>query len=360
MHRVANFYAGPSTLPLEVLEEIQKDLLDFNNTGMSIIEISHRSKAFSKMITETEQNFREILNIPDDYAVLFMQGGASMQFPLIPMNLKKDGGTFTYINTGAWSKKAIKEAQIQGDTAVLASSEDKNFSYIPDLTNLQIPENAAYLHITSNNTIAGTQYQSFPDTGDVPLVADMSSDFLSKPIDVSKFGIIYAGAQKNVGPSGLGIVIIRKDLAEQVAESVPTFFRYKTHVDKDSLFNTPNSFAIYVVGLVVKRLKKLGGLEAIAEINEEKAKILYDVIDNSSLYQGVADKNSRSLMNVTFTLSNSDLEAKLLEESIAADLIGIKGHRSVGGFRASIYNAQSIENVKKLAVFLQDFENKNK
>lgn len=355
--RVANFYAGPSTLPLECLKEAQEEFLDFKSTGMSIIEISHRSKEFENVVQEAEQNLRDLLNIPSDYSIIFLHGGASFNFPLVVMNLKKEGKVPCYINTGEWSKKAIKEAKLLGEVNVLASSEDKNFSYIPDISGLKIPENASYLHITSNNTIFGTQYKKFPETGDIPLIADMSSDFLSKSFDVKKFGLIYAGAQKNVGPSGIAVIIIRNDLVELSAtQNIPTFFKYATHAKEHSLFNTPNSFGIYFIGLVLKHLKKIGGLPEIEKRNIEKAKILYDAIDRSKLFKGTADKDSRSLMNVTFVINKKELEETFLKEAKANDLIGLKGHRSVGGFRASIYNAQSKENVEKLVKFMEDFE----
>jgi phosphoserine aminotransferase len=360
--RVANFYAGPSTLPLDCLKLAQKEFLDFKGTGMSIIEISHRSKEFETVVNEAEKDLKDLLSIPDNYSVIFLHGGASFQFPLVPMNLRQDGKVPAYISTGEWSKKAIKEAKLMGDVKTLASSEDRNFCYIPDVSKVQVPADAAYLHITSNNTIFGTQYREFPQVpAGVPLVADMSSDFLWRPFDVSKFGLIYAGAQKNVGPSGLAVIIIRNDLLEMSdKQKIPTFFKYSTHAKEHSLYNTPNSFGIYMVGLVLKKLKKTGGLQAMQARNEEKAKILYDAIDSSGLYKATADKGSRSVMNVTFVLAKKELEDAFLKGANARGLIGLKGHRSVGGFRASIYNAQDTTNVVKLVKYMKEFEAKNK
>ncbi len=365
--RVANFYAGPSTMPLAVLKQIQKEFLDFAGSGMSVVETSHRSKEFEAVVNAATQDLREILDIPADYSIFFVQGGASINFPLVPMNFKEEGKVFTYLNTGEWSKKAIKEAKLIGETQVLASSEDRNFCYIPELSSLKIPENAAYLHITSNNTIFGTQFKQFPKTGDVPLIADMSSDFLSRPFNVKDFALIYAGAQKNVGPSGLAIVIARKDLLEKSdTQKIPTLFKYNTHAKDNSLYNTPNSFGIYMVGLVLKHLKKTGGLAKMQQYNGEKAKVLYDFLDESKLFKGSAEKDSRSLMNVPFVINNPDENArKLLEKEFLAGadkvgLIGLKGHRAVGGFRASIYNAMEISNVKRLVAYMKSFESKKK
>jgi len=359
--RTANFYAGPSTLPLDVLKQVQKEFLDFKATGMSVIETSHRSKEFETVVNEAEQDLKDLLKIPANYSVVFMSGGASINFPLVPMNLLQEGKVAAYVNTGEWAKKALKEAKILGETAVVASSEDRNFCYIPDLAGMKIPANAAYLHITSNNTIEGTQYKKFPETGTVPLVADMSSDFLSYPFDMTKFGLVFAGAQKNVGPSGISVVIIRNDLlALAEKKNIPAFFKYQTHAKEHSLYNTPNSFGIYLIGLVFKSLKKRGGLGQVEKYNVEKAKILYDAIDSSPLFKGTADKKDRSLMNVTFVMAKKELEAEFLKEADKKELIGLKGHRSVGGFRASIYNAMTIENVVKLVKFMKDFEIRHK
>jgi phosphoserine aminotransferase len=359
--RVANFYAGPSTLPLDVLTQVRKEFLDFKGTGMSVIETSHRSKEFEEVVGSAEQDLRDILKIPANYSIIFLHGGASFHFPLVPMNLLQEGKVGAYIHTGEWSKKAIKEAKTVGETVTLASSEDRNFCYIPDLGNLKIPANAGYLHVTSNNTIEGTQYKKFPESGDVPLVADMSSDFLSCVFDVTKFGLIFAGAQKNVGPSGISVVIIRNDLlALAEKKNIPAFFKYQTHAKEHSLYNTPNSFGIYLIGLVFKSLKKRGGLAEVERYNVEKARILYDAIDSSSLFKGTADKKDRSPMNVTFVMTKKDLDGEFLKEADRKGLIGLKGHRSVGGFRASIYNAMTIENVAKLVRFMKDFEARHK
>ncbi len=356
--RIFNFNAGPSALPLPVLEEIQEEFLDFKGSGMSITEISHRSAAFDEVIETAIARVKRLLNLGDDYDVLFIQGGASMQFCMIPMNLGVQGKPVDYINTGTWSTKAIKEAKIQGlDTRVLASSEDKNFSYIP--YDVEEDGTAAYLHFTSNNTIKGTQWAKFPDANGVPLVCDMSSDFMSRPVDVKPFGMIYGGAQKNIGPSGAAMVIIRKDMLERTPENIPTFLKYTTFAEKNSMFNTPPCFVIYVTGLVLKWIEEtVGGLENMDKRNTEKADTLYSFIDNSDFYKGTAEKDSRSRMNVTFRLPSEELEKKFVAEALKNDLGGLKGHRSVGGCRASIYNATSIEAVKGLVEFMSDFEKK--
>jgi len=356
--RIFNFNAGPSALPLPVLEEIQSEFLDFKGSGMSITEISHRSAAFDEVIDTAIARVKRLLNLGDDYEVLFIQGGASMQFCMIPMNLGVAGKPVDYVNTGTWSTKAIKEAQIQGiETRVLASSEDKNFSYIP--YDVKEDGNAAYLHLTSNNTIKGTQWAKFPDTNGVPLICDMSSDFLSRPVDVKPFGMIYGGAQKNIGPAGAAMVIIRKDMLERTPKNIPTFLRYTTFSEKNSMFNTPPCFVIYVTGLVLKWIEEtIGGLESMDKRNTEKADMLYNYFDSSDFYKGTAEKDSRSKMNVTFRLPSEELEKKFVAEALKADLGGLKGHRSVGGCRASIYNATSLEAVKALVDFMADFEKK--
>ena len=357
--RIFNFNAGPAALPLPVLEEIQSEFLNYKGSGMSIIEVSHRSKWFDDVINEAVERTKKLLNLGDEFKVLFIQGGASMQFCMIPMNLSLPGKPVDYINTGTWSTKAIKEAQIQGkDVRVIASSEDKNFSYIPK--SYTVSQGAAYLHFTSNNTIKGTQWHQFPEAGDVPLISDMSSDIMSKPFDAKPFGLIYAGAQKNIGPSGSALVIIREDMLERVPQDLPTMLKYTTFAEKNSMFNTPACFVIYVISLVLRWLDEtIGGLENMEEINKEKAALLYDCIDNSDFYMGTAEKDSRSLMNVTFRLPSEDLEAKFVAEALENGLGGLKGHRSVGGCRASIYNATTLEAVKALVDFMKEFERKN-
>ncbi len=358
--RVINFNPGPAALPLPVLEEIQEELLNYKGCGMSVLEISHRSDTFTSIIEDAEKRLRRLMGLNDDYTVLFLQGGASFQFAMIPMNLMHGDQVADYINTGTWSTKAIKEAQIQGKNVnVVASSEDKNFSYIPK--NINFTRDAVYAHITSNNTSKGTQWAEFPDTGGVPIVSDMSSDILSRKIPVEKFGLIYAGAQKNLGPAGVTVVIIRKDLLELCADDLPTMLKYKTFAEKKSLFNTPPCFAIYVVQLVLKWLEEtVGGVEKVEEINRQKAKILYDLIDSSDFYRGTAEPDSRSMMNVTFRLPTPELEAQFIEEAAANGLAGLKGHRSVGGCRASIYNATSLSAVQTLVDFMDSFAKKHR
>ncbi|RLB01413.1 MAG: 3-phosphoserine/phosphohydroxythreonine transaminase [Deltaproteobacteria bacterium] len=358
--RVINFNPGPAALPLPVLEEIQEELLNYKGCGMSVLEISHRSDTFTSIIEDAEKRLRRLMGLNDDYTVLFLQGGASFQFAMIPMNLMHGDQVADYINTGTWSTKAIKEAQIQGKNVnVVASTEDKNFSYIPK--NINFTRDAVYVHITSNNTIKGTQWAEFPDTGGVPIVSDMSSDILSRKIPVEKFGLIYAGAQKNLGPAGVTVVIIRKDLLELCADDLPTMLKYKTFAEKKSLFNTPPCFAIYVVQLVLKWLEEtVGGVEKVEEINRQKAKILYDLIDSSDFYRGTAEPDSRSMMNVTFRLPTPELEAQFIEEAAANGLAGLKGHRSVGGCRASIYNATSLSAVQTLVDFMDSFAKKHR
>ena len=357
-NRIFNFNAGPSALPLAVLEEIKDEFLDFKGSGMSITEISHRSAAFDEVVDTAIARVKRLLNLGDDYEVLFIQGGASMQFCMIPMNLGVPGKPVDYINTGTWSTKAIKEAKIQGfDTRVLASSEDKNFSYIP--YDVKVDGSAAYLHFTSNNTIKGTQWAEFPHANGVPMVCDMSSDFMSRPFDAKPFGVIYGGAQKNIGPSGAAMVIMRKDMLERTPENIPTFLKYTTFAEKKSMFNTPPCFVIYVIGLVLKWIEEtIGGLNNMEKRNIEKAEMLYNFIDNTDFYKGTAEKDSRSKMNVTFRLPSEDLEKKFVAEALKENLGGLKGHRSVGGCRASIYNATSIEAVKSLVEFMTAFEKK--
>ena len=354
--RIHNFNAGPAALPLPVLEEIKEELLDFKGSGMSVLEVSHRSKWFDDVINEAVERANRLLNLGDDYHVLFIQGGASLQFCMIPMNLGLEGRPVDYINTGTWSTKAIKEARIQGkDVNVIASSEDENYSYIPK--DFSVDENAAYVHFTSNNTIKGTQWTKFPDSGDVPLVSDMSSDIMSRPFDVKPFGLIYAGAQKNIGPSGTAMVIIRKDMVDRVPDDLPTMLKYSTFADKNSMFNTPACFAVYTINLVLKWVEEtIGGLDSMERINKEKAAAIYDFIDQSGFYRGTAAKDSRSLMNVTFRLPTKELEDKFVDEALKQGLGGLKGHRSVGGCRASIYNATGMTAVKALVKFMSEFE----
>ena len=359
MSRVYNFSAGPAVLPEEVLKEAAEEMLDYRGTGMSVMEMSHRSKAFDAIIKEAEADLRELLAIPDNYKVLFLQGGASQQFAMVPMNLMKNR-VADYIITGQWAKKAHKEASLFGKANAVASSADKTFSYIPDCSDLPISEDADYVYICENNTIYGTKFWTLPNTKGKDLVADQSSCFLSEPVDVTKYGLIFAGAQKNVGPAGTVIVIIREDLIrEDVLEQTPTMLRYKTHADADSLYNTPPTYGIYMCGKVFKWLKARGGLAAMKEYNEKKAKILYDFLDQSRLFKGTVEKKDRSLMNVPFVTGSEELDALFVKESKAAGLENLKGHRTVGGMRASIYNAMPMEGVEKLVEFMDAFEKKN-
>lgn len=356
--RIYNFNAGPAALPLTALKEIQEELLDFKGSGMSVLEVSHRSKWFDDVINEAIERTRRLLNLGDDFRVLFVQGGASLQFCMIPMNLSLDARPVDYINTGTWSTKAIKEAKIQGkDVREIGSSEERNFVYIPK--DFQVDEDAAYLHFTSNNTIKGTQWAKFPHSGDIPLVCDMSSDIMSRAFDVRPFGLIYAGAQKNIGPSGTAMVIIREDMLERVPDNLPTMLKYTTFAEKGSMFNTPACFVIYTINLVLKWLEEtIGGMENMERINREKGATIYDFIDQSDFYVGTADKDSRSLMNVTFRLPDEELEKKFVEEALKEGLGGLKGHRSVGGCRASIYNATGLEAVRALVEFMGEFQRK--
>lgn len=359
MSRVYNFSAGPAVLPEEVLKEVAAEMLDCNGTGMSVLEMSHRSPAFQAIIDEAEKDLRELMNIPDNYKVLFLQGGASLQFAMIPMNLMKNK-VADYIVTGQWAKKAYQEASKYGKANKIASSEDETFSYIPDCSDLPISEDADYVYICENNTIYGTKFKTLPNTKGKLLVADVSSCFLSEPVDVSKYGIIYGGVQKNVGPAGMVIAIVREDLiTEDVLEGTPTMMKYKTHADNGSMYNTPNCFNIYVCGKVFKWLKNMGGLEVMKQRNEEKAKILYDFLDESKLFKGTVRKEDRSLMNVPFVTGDKELDAKFVKEAKAAGFENLKGHRSVGGMRASIYNAMPIEGVKALVEFMKKFEEEN-
>ena len=359
MARVYNFSAGPAVLPEEVLQEAADEMLDYRGTGMSVMEMSHRSKAYDTIIKEAEADLRELMNIPDNYKVLFLQGGASQQFAMIPMNLMKNR-VADYIVTGQWAKKAYQEASLYGKANKIASSEDKTFSYIPDCSDLPISEDADYVYICENNTIYGTKFKTLPNTKGKPLVADVSSCFLSEPVDVTKYGVIYGGVQKNIGPAGVVIVIIREDLiTEDVLPGTPTMLRYKIHADADSLYNTPPAYGIYICGKVFKWLKKMGGLEAMKERNEKKAKILYDYLDESKLFKGTVRKEDRSLMNVPFITGNEELDAKFVKEAKEAGFENLKGHRNVGGMRASIYNAMPIDGVEKLVEFMKKFEAEN-
>jgi phosphoserine aminotransferase len=358
INRIYNFNAGPAALPQSVLEEIQASFLDFKGSGMSITEVSHRSKWFDDVINDAVARLKRILRLDDTFHVLFLQGGASMQFCMIPMNFLAGDASADYVNTGTWSTKAIKEAEIQGKhIRVVASSEDKNFSYIPQ--HIPFSKDAVYAHITSNNTIKGTQWAEFPDTGGVPLIADMSSDILSRPFDAGRFGMFYAGAQKNMGPAGVCVVVIRDDFLKMVPDNLPTFLKYTTFAAKNSMFNTPPCFAVYTVQLVLKWLEeRIGGLEKMLEFNRKKAGMLYKTIDDSDFYRGTAELDSRSMMNVTFRLPSEDLEKAFVQEALENKMGGLKGHRSVGGCRASIYNPTPLKAVETLCEFMKDFEKK--
>ena len=359
MARVYNFSAGPAVLPEEVLMEAAAEMMDYNGTGMSVMEMSHRSKAYQQIIDEAEADLRDLLNIPDNYKVLFLQGGASQQFAMIPMNLMKNK-VADYIVTGQWAKKAYQEAAKYGKANKIASSEDKTFSYIPDCSDLPISEDADYVYICENNTIYGTKFKTLPNTKGKTLVADVSSCFLSEPMDVEKYGMIYGGVQKNIGPAGVVIAIIREDLiTEDVLPGTPTMLQYKIHADNGSMYNTPPAYGIYICGKVFKWLKKQGGLVAMKEYNEKKAKVLYDFLDSSKLFKGTVVAEDRSLMNVPFVTGNEELDAKFVKEAAAAGFVNLKGHRSVGGMRASIYNAMPIEGVVKLVEFMKQFEAQN-
>ena len=357
--RVYNFSAGPSMLPLEVLEQAQRELVCYPSAGMSVMEMSHRSKTFENILEKAKADLKELMHIPDNYKILFLQGGGSTQFAMIPMNLMKNKKA-AYIVTGQWAKKAYQEAKMYGDAVEVASSADKTFSYIPDCSDLDIPEDADYVYICENNTIYGTKFKELPNTKGHTLVADVSSCFLSEPVDVTKYGVIYGGVQKNVGPAGVVIVIIREDLiTDDVLPGTPTMLKYKTQADADSLYNTPPCYGIYICGKVFKWLKKMGGLEVMKQRNEEKAKILYDFLDQSKLFKGTVVPKDRSLMNVPFVTGDADLDAKFVKEATEAGFVNLKGHRTVGGMRASIYNAMPKEGVEKLVAFMKKFEEEN-
>ncbi|WP_163101693.1 3-phosphoserine/phosphohydroxythreonine transaminase [Peribacillus alkalitolerans] len=360
MNRAYNFNAGPAALPFEVLQKANKEWLDIFNSGMSVMELSHRSKEYDAIHNKAHDLLRELLNIPDTYDILFLQGGASLQFTMIPMNLLSEGKSASYVLSGVWADKAFHEAKKLGNVMVAASSKEQGYSHIPLVHSIDSPEDVAYVHVTSNNTIYGTQWKIFPDTGDIPLIADMSSDILSKPLDITKFGLIYAGAQKNLGPSGVTVVIIRKDLIKTDLNHIPTMLQYKTHADNHSLYNTPPTLSIYLLSLVLEWVKNQGGVEAIEKLNEQKAALIYSTIDESEgFYQGHAKADSRSFMNVTFTLPNETLTKKFLEEAKKSGFIGLEGHRSIGGCRASIYNAVPLTHCEKLANFMVNFKKEN-
>ena len=360
MSRVYNFSAGPSMLPESVLRQCADEMLEFGTSGQSVMEMSHRSKEYQAIFDETEALLREVMNIPDNYSVMFLQGGASTQFAMIPLNLMNKNNKADFVITGQWAKKAYKEAAKYGDAKVIASSEDKTFSYIPKLDKATFTPDADFFHICMNNTIYGTKYHELPDTGDVPLVADISSCILSEPIDVSRFGMLYAGAQKNLAPAGVTIVIIRKDLLGNAMDMTPTMLNYVTHSENGSMFNTPPCYSIYVAGKVLKWIKEeIGGLENMKALNEKKAALLYDFLDNSKMFKGTVVKEDRSLMNVPFVTGNDELDAKFVAAAKAAGFVNIKGHRSVGGMRASIYNAMPYEGVEKLVEFMKNFEKEN-
>ncbi len=360
MNRVYNFSAGPSMLPESALKKAADEMLCYGNSGMGVMEMCHRSKDYEAIINDAEALLRELMNIPENYKVLFLQGGASSQFAMVPLNLMKKTGKADFVITGQWSKKAIQEASRYGEAVKIASSEDAVFNYIPKLDKSTFSKDASYFHITLNNTIYGTRYTSLPDTGDVPLVADMSSNILSEVVDVSKFGLIYAGAQKNMGPAGLTVVIIREDLIGDPMDITPTMFNYEIHAKNGSMYNTPPTYSIYMMKLVLEWVKEQGGVAAMQKINEEKAAILYDFLDNSELFKGTVVKEDRSLMNVPFVTGNEELDAKFVKEAKEAGFVNLKGHRTVGGMRASIYNAMPVEGVKALVEFMKKFEAENK
>ncbi len=360
MSRVYNFSAGPAVLPEEVLREAAEEMMDYRGCGMSVMEMSHRSKVFDDLLNETEADLRDLLHIPDNYKVLFLQGGASLQFAMIPMNLMKNR-VADYIVTGQWAKKAYQEAQKYGTANKIATSEDQTFSYIPDCSDLPISPDADYVYICENNTIYGTKYKQLPNTKGKLLVSDVSSCFLSEPMDISKYGIVYGGVQKNIGPAGMVISIVREDLiTDDVLPGTPTMMKFKTHADANSLYNTPNCYCIYICGKVFKWLKSMGGLEAMKERNEKKAAILYDFLDQSQLFKGTVRREDRSLMNVPFVTGDKEMDAKFVAAATEAGFVNLKGHRSVGGMRASIYNAMPIEGVQKLVAFMNDFEKENR
>ena len=360
MSRVYNFSAGPSVLPESVLQQAAAEMMDYQGSGQSVMEMSHRSKVYDAIIKSCEALLREVMGIPDNYKVLFLQGGASSQFAMVPLNLMNGSGSADYVITGQWASKAQKEAARYGDARIVASSKDKTFTYIPELDPSTFNPEADYFHICMNNTIYGTRYTALPETGKVPLVADVSSCILSEPIDVSRFGLLYAGAQKNMGPAGLTVVIIRKDLIGDPREGTPTMFTYKIHAENGSMYNTPPTYAIYICKLVLEWIKNdIGGLEAMKVLNEKKASLLYDFLDSSSLFRGTVEKEFRSLMNIPFVTGSEELDAKFVKEAAAAGFVNLKGHRTVGGMRASIYNAMPVEGVEKLVAFMKQFEADN-
>ncbi|WP_159882537.1 3-phosphoserine/phosphohydroxythreonine transaminase [Paenibacillus puerhi] len=358
--RAYNFNAGPAALPLEVLQKAQEQFVEYQGIGMSIMEISHRSSQYEQLNEETQSLLKELYAIPDGYKVMFLQGGASTQFAMIPMNFLSAGQTAYYVQTGAWANKAIKEAKLYGETAIAASSEGDKFSKIPDVSQLRLGDNAAYLHITSNETIEGTQYAQYPDTGNVPLIGDMSSDILCRPVDVSKFGMIYAGAQKNLGPSGVTVVIVRDELVQESPKNIATMLRYDTHAKGNSLYNTPPVYSVYMVNLVLKWIRDNGGVAVMEKRNKEKTSLIYETIDRSGgFYRGVVQPDYRSLMNITFRMESEELEKKFVKESEQNGFVGLKGHRDVGGLRASTYNAVPLEACQALAAFMNDFQQRN-
>jgi phosphoserine aminotransferase len=359
MDRIYNFSAGPSMLPLSVLKEAQKQMLNFDNSGMSVMEMSHRSKVYEEIIRGAESVLREIMAIPEDYSVLFLQGGASSQFAMVPLNLYSKNNVADYVNTGTWAIKAIKEAKRYRTVNVVATSEDTNYNRIPDLDKSKFSPNADYFHITTNNTIEGTRFTEIPDTGNVPIVADMSSNILSEVYDVSKFGLIFAGAQKNMGPAGVTVVIVRKNLLGKAMEITPAMFNYKTHADEGSMYNTPPTFNVYVCKLVFEWVRGMGGVAELQKINEEKARILYDYLDESKMFKGTVAEKDRSLMNIPFVSSSQELDAKFIREAASNGLVELKGHRSVGGMRASVYNAMPMQGVVRLVDFMKKFEKSN-
>ncbi|MAH80573.1 MAG: 3-phosphoserine/phosphohydroxythreonine aminotransferase [Rickettsiales bacterium] len=357
--RIYNFSAGPATMPFEVLDQAKSELTSFNNLGLSIIEMSHRSKSFLNVIDTAKSNIISLLSVPDDYDVLFLQGGASLQFSMVAQNLLLENKKINVLNTGVWTKKAIKELKKEAEVDIVASSDDKNFTYLPDLSNCDF-SNSSFTYMCSNNTIYGTQFKDFPDTGDSPLVADMSSDILSRRLDISKFGLIFAGAQKNIGPSGVTIVIIKKDLANRVKETIPSMLQYKSFIDSNSLYNTIPTFPVYFISLVTSWIIEKGGLSEMEKHNQKKADLLYDYIGKSDFYYSPVNKEDRSLMNVVFKIkAGEELEKKFVDEATKADLDGLKGHRSIGGLRASIYNAMTLKGVETLVQFMDEFKDKN-
>lgn len=360
MARAYNFNAGPAAIPLEVLQQAQEQFVDYHGAGMSIMEMSHRSSLYEGVNNEAQTLMRELFEIPDNYKVMFLQGGASTQFAMLPMNFIRPGQPAAYVQTGAWADKAIKEAKLIGDTVIAASTASDNFMRVPSLSEIEVPAGASYLHLTSNETIGGTQFHEFPSTGDVPLIADMSSDILSRPIDISKFGVIYAGAQKNLGPSGVTVVIMREDLIKEGSKTIPAMFRYETHAKANSLYNTPPSFSVYMVSLVLQWIKARGGVAQVEQYNRDKTKLIYDAIDQSGgYYKGCAQPESRSLMNITFRMGSEELEKQFVKESEQNGFVGLKGHRDVGGLRASTYNAVPLESCQALAQFMADFQKRN-